>query len=133
MEFLRFFTVSVGGVVVDIAIAYSAAILLGLPLWIAAAIGFCVAAALNYAAHELWTFRSRTSTLSARRSVQYLAVALLTLFARLAVVALLSVLTDGTYALAILICGAGVSFFVNFLASKFVVFAHRSSADSDVP
>ena len=118
--------VSVAGVVLDLAIAYSAATLFGFPLWIAATIGFLVAAAANYVSHELWTFRDGAHQLSAHRSVQYMCVSALTLLSRLAVVALLSTLIDKDYALLILICGAGVSFFVNFTISKFFIFTERS-------
>ena len=130
MEALRFLMVSAAGVVLDLAISFSTAELFGLPLWIAAAIGFLVAAAANYVAHELWTFRSGAYQLSARRGVQYVGVSALTLLSRLVVVAWLSSWIERDYALAILICGAGVSFFVNFTISKFLVFAKGSTRDN---
>ncbi len=123
MEILRFFGVSVLGVVIDLAIAWSAAQLLGLPLWLAAAIGFALAAGGNYALHERWTFRREGAALSRRRGVQYLAVSVVTLLTRLAVVIALERALGGDWPLAILIAGAGVSFFVNFFLSKFLVFA----------
>ena len=58
MEFPRFLTVAVAGVIVDIALSWALATQAGVPLWIAAACGFLTAAAMNYAFHELWTFRS---------------------------------------------------------------------------
>lgn len=114
--------VSVAGVVLDLAIAYGVATLLGLPLWVAATIGFLVAATVNYVAHELWTFRDGARALSAHRGAQYICVCALVLLSRLAVVAWLSILIDRDYALLILICGAGVSLVVNFTVSKFLVF-----------
>ena len=67
----RFFVVSLGGVIVDIAIGWALVELFGLPLWLGATVGFAVAAAGNYAAHELWTFRAAGAGLSARRALQY--------------------------------------------------------------
>lgn len=122
-ELIRFFTVTVIGVVLDIALAYWLAEQFGLSLWIAATIGFVTAASFNYVAHQLWSFREGSRRLSAARALKYAGAAGATLLARVAVVALLDAALGGEPALLILICGAGVSFFVNFGLSKFVVFA----------
>ncbi|KAA8606145.1 hypothetical protein AL036_15860 [Salipiger aestuarii] len=127
MEILRFFSVSVLGVVADLAIAWTAAQLFGLPLWLGATIGFTAAAAGNYALHERWTFRRDAAGLSRRRGLQYLAVSVATLLTRLAVVIALERTLGGAWPLAILIAGAGVSFLVNFFLSKFLVFAGPDS------
>lgn len=132
-EALRFLAVAVVGVAVDIAIAYALATLLGLPLWIAAALGFVAAAGANYVAHELWTFRDGARQLSLRRSLHYLGACAATLAVRLAVVGLLSVRLAGAYPLAILICGAGASFFVNFAISKLLIFSNRAGANRTKP
>ena len=58
MAIIRFFFVSAGGVFVDITIAYAIATMLGTPLWIAAAVGFSVAACGNYILHEIWTLNT---------------------------------------------------------------------------
>ena len=71
MEAVRFFAVAVAGLVLDMAVAWSAARLLGLPLWLAAATGFAVAATMNYVLHELWTFRHGARRLSAGRVLRY--------------------------------------------------------------
>ena len=120
-ELLRFFVVTVLGVILDLAIAYGLHTGLGVPLWLAAATGFTLAAGVNYVIHQTWSFRS--GPLSARRAGLYALVALATLAVRVAIVALLAQALAGAYPLAILIAGAGVSFFVNFALSKFVVFA----------
>lgn len=129
-ELVRFFTVTVLGVVIDIAIAYALATQLGVPLWLAATIGFVTAASCNYVAHQLWSFRDGPRALSAVRAVKYAGAALATLAVRVAVVALLDRASGGDLALLILICGAGVSFFVNFGLSKFIVFANRAQEAS---
>ncbi|PLK22893.1 GtrA family protein [Porphyrobacter sp. TH134] len=128
-ELLRFFTVTVLGVVIDLAIALGLHTGLGVPLWLAAAIGFTLAASANYIIHQTWSFQSGPRSLSARRAGLYAMVALVTLAVRVAIVALLDRVLADDLALAILIGGAGGSFFVNFALSKFVVFA----AEPDTP
>lgn len=125
-EFLRFFTVTVVGVILDIAIAYTLAEAFAVPLWIAASIGFVIAASVNYIAHQLWSFQEGSRRLSRDRALKYAAVALATLCARVAVVGALELALNGRWPLAILVCGAGVSFFVNFGLSKLFVFAEKS-------
>lgn len=122
-ELIRFFFVSVGGVVIDIAIAYAIATMLGTPLWIAAAVGFSVAACGNYILHEVWTFRRETSRLSSKRALYYFITSGVTLFFRLVVVAWLSTWISHDHALVILIGGAAISFFVNYIISKYLVFS----------
>lgn len=126
-EFARFFAVTVLGVVIDIAIAYALHEILGTPLSLAAAIGFVIAASLNYVMHQTWSFQTGSRRLSMIRALKYTGVAGTTLAARVGVVAVLARLFDDEYALLILICGAGVSFFVNFGLSKVFVFAERPS------
>jgi putative flippase GtrA len=128
-ELLRFFAVTVLGVVIDLAIAFALHTGLGVPLWLAAAIGFTLAASANYVIHQTWSFQSGPRNLSARRAGLYALVALATLAVRVAIVALLDRALAGAFPLAILIAGAGGSFFVNFALSKFVVFA----AEPDTP
>ncbi len=130
-ELARFFAVTVAGVVIDIAIAYALATQLGVPLWLAATIGFVTAAACNYVAHQLWSFRAGPRALSAMRAAKYAGAALATLAVRVAIVALLDRVLADDLALGILICGAGGSFFVNFALSKFVVFTPAPPASLD--
>ena len=130
MEIIRFFFVSAVGVVLDIAIAYAIATMLGTPLWIAAAVGFSIAACGNYILHEVWTFRRETSRLSIKRALYYFITSGVTLFSRLVVVACLSTWISRDHALAILTGGAAVSFFVNFIISKFLVFSKRAENKS---
>lgn len=129
-EFLRFFCVTVLGLVIDIAIALALAELVGVPLWLAATCGFVIAALANYAMHQLWSFQAGSRRLSAARAAKYGAVALLTLAVRVAIVAQLEAVLGQGFALAILLIGAGGSFLVNFTLSKFVVFAQRREGAS---
>jgi putative flippase GtrA len=120
-EMIRFFAVTVLGVILDLAIAFALHKWAGLPLWLAAAIGFTLAASLNYVIHQTWSFRS--GPLSLRRAGLYALVALVTLAVRVGIVAQLDRLLPGAWPLAILVCGAGASFVVNFVLSKWGVFA----------
>ena len=128
-EMLRFFTVTVLGVVVDIAIAYALHELAGVPLALAALIGFVCAASANYVLHQVWSFGGGMRSLSGARAAKYAVVAGLTLLLRVSVVAVLDAWLAGAFALLILICGAGVSFFVNFALSKLFVFAQAPAGE----
>ncbi|MFM7350466.1 MAG: GtrA family protein [Erythrobacter sp.] len=127
-ELARFFAVTVLGVVVDLAIAFALNRWLGVPLWLAAAIGFTLAAAANYVIHQTWSFRGGPRSLSMKRAMLYALVALVTLGVRVGIVAQADRLLGGAWPLASLVCGAGGSFVVNFILSKFVVFAARPGA-----
>lgn len=120
-ELVRFFAVTVLGVILDLAIAFALHQWAGVPLWLAAAIGFTLAASANYVIHQTWSFRS--GPLSLRRAGLYALVALVTLAVRVAIVAQADRLLPDAWPLAILVCGAGGSFVVNFVLSKWVVFA----------
>lgn len=133
MEVRRFTIVAVVGVVVDIAIAYLLAQFFAVPLWAAVVTGFFIAALANYAAHELWTFRSTASRLSPKRAGQYIFASAATLAIRLAVIMLLGGWVSADYKLIVLIVATGVSFAFNFILSKFVVFSNRDDQDSRVP
>ena len=126
IELVRFFLVSVAGVLIDISIAYAVAMILETPLVIAAAVGFVIAAGSNYILHEVWTFQGRTQRLSRLRALKYLVVSLFTLLCRLAVVASLSIWIDRDHTLSILIGAAAVSFFVNYVISKFFLFSRSA-------
>ena len=122
MEVLRFTTVAVAGVILDIAVAFLLARYVGLPLWLSAVAGFASAMLANYAAHELWTFRTSARRFSLQRAVQYAAASMVTLLTRLLAIAVLGRLTGTGHILSILITAAGVSFIVNYLISKFLIF-----------
>lgn len=127
-ELLRFFAVTVLGVILDLAIALALHQWAGVPLWLAAATGFALAAAANYVIHQTWSFRS--GPLSLKRAGLYALVALATLAVRVGIVAQLDRLLPGAWPLAILVAGAGGSFGVNFVLSKWVVFAPSAAGET---
>lgn len=121
-EIVRFLFVSSAGLLLDLAIAWGAARFFGAPLSLAAAIGFIVAAVLNYSLHELWTFRDGERRLSASRASRYAAALAVTLATRVATVALVARIVGEEKVLSVIVVGAGVSVGVNFLISKWLVF-----------
>jgi putative flippase GtrA len=133
MEMARFLAVLVIGLVVDVTVAWSASYFLGIPLWLAAAAGFLVAAALNYLLHEVWTFRIGMHRPTAGRMARYGLTLCATLVTRVATVAVLAQILENDYALPVLIAGAGVSFCVNYLLSKYFVFRPRAKFNGYAP
>jgi putative flippase GtrA len=129
-EFARFFAVTLLGLLIDLAIAYALNTGFGVPLWLAAAIGFTLAAGVNYVIHQTWSFQNGPREFSARRAALFGAAVLVTLAVRVAIVAVLDRLLPDHLALPILICGAGGSFCVNFALSKFVVFAAQPEGET---
>ncbi len=51
MEIARFLSVALFGLALDLSVAWGATRFLDLPIWLAAAIGFIIAAAANYVLH----------------------------------------------------------------------------------
>jgi len=115
---VRFGLVAVAGLCVDLGTAWTLRTAFRLSLPLAAFLGFCAGAAFNYLLHERWTFGTRAA--SARRGSLYLLALLATVVTRVGAVALLerSALPD----IAVLILATGVSFVVNYLLSRHLVF-----------
>lgn len=133
LEALRFFLVSLAGLVIDIAIAWSLIALAGLPDSVSAIAGFSVATLANYLGHQLWTFGDAESEVSAGRFLAFAIVVLVSLGVRLIVLQMLGPLLPGTGLNAPLRLGlaATVSFFVTFLLSKFLVFGRRQASSEE--
>lgn len=132
-QLLRFATVIVAGLAVDLGTGWSLANLADVPLVYAAGIGFFTGALFNYVLHEYWTFRAPESRLSLRRAVLYLAMMCVTLGARLSVVFLLAPQATGRLgSLAVLIAAAGVSFIANYLLSRFVVYRRHTGTSPEM-
>lgn len=126
MQALRFTAVAVIGVIIDFAIAFALTRIAAVPLWLAAVIAFFIAALGNYAAHELWTFRTATTQFSSRRAIQFVLASVCTLLIRLTVIALLGLWFESAYNLLVLVIAIGISFSSNFVISKFLVFRRKS-------
>ena len=129
-DFIRFGVVSLLGLGLDLAVAWTLARGLGVPLPAAALGGFLAGAALNYGLHEVWTFASKDRRPSVRRGGLYLLTLGITLGVRVATVAALEafVFPSPEQALATLVAATGLSFVVNYLLSKYVVFRSPSAA-----
>lgn len=127
---VRFGLVAVVGLAIDLTTAWSLATFAGAPLPLAATIGFAVASAVNYVLHEYWTFGQ--GSVSGRRGSLYALTLLATLAARVGCVAALerTALPDPRDRLAVLILATGVSFVVNYLLSRHLVFRPASRKET---
>lgn len=123
-ELVRFGTVTVLGLAVDLAVAWTLAVVFFLPLPLAAAVGFGFGALLNYLLHGMWTFGIGQEAFSARRVASYVVALALVLSVRIAAVAVLTWIIEDPrgYELAVLMAATTFSFVVNYLLSKYVVF-----------
>ena len=126
-EAVRFFLISVTGLVIDIGFAWALIAFGGASDSVAALVGFSVATVTNYFGHQFWTFREGERRVSLRRFVAFAGVVVLTLAVRLLILDLLGPLLPGSGLNAPIRLGlaATVSFFVSFLMSKFLIFHHR--------
>lgn len=123
----RFTLVIVGGLAIDLSVAFLLAELAQLPLTVSATIGFLAGALFNYILHELWTFKAASATVSPVRAALYLVSSFITLCVRLATISIFEPFVTGALSrLAILVAATGVSFIANFLLSRFVIFRRTS-------
>lgn len=121
---VRFGLVAVAGLAIDLAVGWCLASLAGVPLPLAAMFGFAAGAGFNYLLHERWTFGR--GAVSARRGALYALSLLATLGTRVGTVAAIEAAVPALPALAVLVLSTGVSFAVNFLVSRHLVFPSRS-------
>lgn len=122
-EFLRFASVAVAGLAVDISLAWGLSAVAGFSLILGSATGFVAGATFNYLMHEFWTFPRSERKLSCTRMLRYVAVLVATLTTRLAAVYALSQILQAMQSeLVILLLATILSFSVNYLASKYFVF-----------
>lgn len=134
MELMRFFAVAAIGLIIDTGIAWILFHEYSVPLTLSSVCGFLIAAAANYIMHELWTFKNNQSTMSFNRALAYIGALILTLLIRIVVVHITQIfLFPDRFALLILIIAAGISFVVNFVASKFFVFKTKPSMGAPSP
>lgn len=114
---LRYAATIVVGFAIDLGVGMALRTLLGAPLVAAAAGGFLIAVAANYALFEAWVFRRPDARFSAARLLQTYASALGALAVRLAAVFVLGFAPgEGAFAdLARLGAAAGLSLVVNYL------------------
>ena len=122
-ELKKFTVVLVLGLVLDIAMGFVLYNFTALSLAISAMVGFLCGALFNYAIHEKWTFLHAGSSLSLYRASLYLLTTLVALIVRMSTAYLLTPFAEGKLlSLLVLITSAGMSFIVNYLLSRFVVY-----------
>lgn len=122
--FIRFFLVSLAGVLIDIGLALGLNVLAGIPLRPAAVISFAVAACFNYVLHEKWSFGGRESPLSGKRLVAFVTVSVTVLGVRLVVLTVLAMLlpAEHFWNLIALVTAVGFSYLINYGVSRWVIF-----------
>lgn len=129
--FLKFGAASAIGFLADIVFALALREILGLPLWLAAAISFFAIALVNYLLFEFWVFRDTERRASLSRALGVLAASSVAALARIATILVLGAPFTGLLGegrardAGLLIAGAGVSLVVNFLINRSVVFRRR--------
>lgn len=129
MQAVRFFLMSLVGVVADLAVATAVLIALKSSAYVASICGFSVGVVVAYAGHQKCTFGTRESKLALSRFAGFACTSLLVIGVRLCVIYLGKSAFNGSVVWldqALLVGAVGVSFCVNFVVSKFVVF--RESA-----
>ncbi len=113
---LRYGLTIIGGALVDLGGSFALATWAGLPLQLAAAIGFCTALALNYLLFEFWAFAGRHSSISLMRIAKTVAAALVALGVRLVVITALGAVLGASPIEKLVRLGAamGASVLVNY-------------------
>ncbi len=122
-ELARFGVVAVLGLCADLGLAWALAVWGGWPLPGAAVAGFVCGAVVNYLLHTVWTFQAGPPSL--RRGVLYLVSLGVVLGVRLGVLFVLERIAPlmPMREAALLAVAATVSFLVNYLLSRHIVFA----------
>lgn len=125
---IAIFGVSAVGFALDFAVALSLRQIAELPLALAGATGFAVAAVANYFAFEFVVFRSADSRADPGRLVGTLLSALLAFGVRVAAITALAGVVAPTGWIAegsVLLAAAGLSLAVNFMLLQFFAFRGR--------
>ena len=122
-EWWRFGVVNIIGLVVDLGAALVLRSL-GMNLFIAASLGFVLAAFFNFQLHSRWTFGGRTDS-SVRRLAQFYVLSLITIVVRLSALKLLMLISLPVLFFEdaeVLFLATSVSLLVNFALCRNVIF-----------
>lgn len=125
-SFPRFFGVAVAGLLLDACITLFLRGMLSLSLPLSGGIGFGIAALFVFWCHERWTFLNlrQSSGSCSRRFIGYSITLIATFMVRIFILGFASPLSEHNYQIEMLIwlVAVGLSFIVNYLLSRFVVF-----------
>lgn len=123
----RFAIASIAALAADFMLTMALHGLSPLPLHVCAAISFVAIGCAFYFVHEHWTFHAPASRSSPARMARNLVVLGCAFTARVGVIATLEFLhrPDSLLAALYVLAGAGVSFSLNYIASRAWVFARR--------
>ena len=122
IEFMRFFLISVLGVLLDIATAYALHLIFNVDLWFAACVGFLFASLFNYTLHKRWSFSLENKSFSAKRLINYFTLMVFILFIRIFVVKMIAEFFSDRYVILVLSSATVITFLVNYFVSKTFIF-----------
>ena len=127
-EVARFGVVTGLSLGLDLAVAWSLRTLIGANLVLCVGTGFLAGASFNYVVHELWTFAAASGRLSLRRWAMYVGAMSFVLALRLLTILALGSLVPGQVdeTIQVLLIASAISFTVNFLVSRFLIFRASS-------
>ncbi len=130
-EGFRYVAAAAVAAMVDLAVAWLAHACTGVPLPVAAAMGVLAGGLVAYFLLEFWAFRREASAVSLRRLAGLLSLVALTLLLRSGLVALLCDLFPAERsALPILLVAFGLTFTLNFVINRLVIFNRRTPRPS---
>ncbi|MEM0986715.1 MAG: GtrA family protein [Pseudomonadota bacterium] len=113
---------------IDLAAAWLAASWLGLPLAHSAGLGVILGGIAAYFLLEFWAFKRPASAFSFKRLGSLLVVVLVTLVLRASIVAALAAVFPSDHAVLPILCVAfGITFTINFLVNRFLIFARQAT------
>ncbi len=123
-QFVRFFAVSVVGLVIDLLIVRLTLGLFPVHISVAMLAGFSAGALFNYVAHEFWTFKQdQGANASVGRAASYYLIVLIALGVRVGTASVLEIVfPDPQWLWPIIIVSVGLSFATNFGLTRFVLF-----------
>lgn len=123
------FAIVVGlGLGIDTGLGWLLVTVGGFGIVLAGVCGFLAGALFNYSLHELWTFAGDKTSLSVARAGKMLAALAIVFLVRVVSLAVLAVIFPrGSLVIVPLFLASGLSFVVNFLITRFVVFDRRAA------
>lgn len=126
---VRFFLISLVGVVFDLAVGTALLFFVTQSTYFACLSGFCSGLVIAYIGHQKFTFGTRTSPLELKRFVTFACCSILIIGIRFAVISIATEAVSITSPIAnalLLLIATGVSFVANFVISKVVIFKKHS-------
>jgi putative flippase GtrA len=128
-RFVRFFTTAVGGLIVDLAIAWTVVTFVGLPDTHAATVGLLAGMVVGYLGHLTWTFRGSGHTVSLGHFIKFATGTGVTLLVRLATLSAIGIAGLQEFIPTIVRLGlaAGLSFALSYIICRTIIFRPKAN------